>query len=174
MPQVRPMREEDIDAVSAVRVGGWRAAYRGMVPQTYLDALTVDEDARGRREMFAHGSGDVLNLVAEDRGAVVGWAALGTSREADSGPDDGELLALYAAPDRLRAGTGTALLRHALAAARERSYDALVLWVIAANTGARRFYERHGFAPDGAASDWLVDGTAVPELRYRTRITPAP
>ncbi|MGW3266317.1 N-acetyltransferase family protein [Streptomyces sp. NPDC001056] len=168
------MREGDIQGVSAVRVTGWKAAYPGMVPQDYLDALTVAEDARVRRDMFERGAGTAVNLVAEEDGAVVGWAALGPSREDDRAPQDGELLALYAAPDRLGTGIGTALMRHVLAAARERSFLRLVLWVIADNARARRFYERSGFAPDGGTSDWSVNGVRVPEVRYSRDLLPLP
>ncbi|MEW2624979.1 GNAT family N-acetyltransferase [Streptomyces sp. NPDC048106] len=167
------MREEDILGVSTVRVKGWQAAYAGMVPQDHLDALTVAEDARVRRDMFVRAADTVVNLVAEEDGTVVGWAALGPSREDDREPRDGELLALYAAPDRLGTGIGRALMERTLATARERSFRRLVLWVIAGNTRARRFYERGGFAPDGGTSQWPVDGTLVPELRY-TRDLPAP
>lgn len=166
MIRVRPMREGDVHGVSTVRVNGWKAAYTGMVPQDYLDALTVTEDARVRRDMFGRGAGTAVHLVAEEDGAVVGWAALGPSREDDREPRDGELLALYADPDRLGTGIGRALMRHILAAARERSFRRLVLWVIADNARARRFYERSGFAPDGATADWSVNGVRVPEVRY--------
>ncbi len=166
MIRVRRMREEDIHGVSTVRVKGWQAAYAGMVPQDHLDALTVTEDARRRREMFERGGGTVLNLVAEENGTVVGWAALGPSREDDRRPQDGELLALYAAPDRLGTGIGTALMRQTLVAAQERSFHRLILWVLAANTRARRFYEHAGFQPDGASTDWPVNGVVVPEVRY--------
>ncbi|MEV7502642.1 GNAT family N-acetyltransferase [Streptomyces sp. NPDC093018] len=160
------MREEDIHGVSTVRVKGWQAAYAGMVPQDHLDALTVAEDARRRRDMFERAGGTVLNLVAEENGTVVGWAALGPSREDDRRPRDGELLALYAAPDRLGTGIGRALMRRTLAAAQERSFRRLVLWVLAANTRARRFYEHAGFLPDGASTHWPVSGVLVPEVRY--------
>ncbi|QHC32982.1 GNAT family N-acetyltransferase [Streptomyces sp. HF10] len=166
------MREEDIHGVSTVRVRGWQAAYAGMVPQGYLDALTVAEDARLRRDMFERATDTVLNLVAEEDGTVVGWAALGPSREDDREPSDGELLALYAAPDRLGTGIGRALMRQTLTAARERSFQRLVLWVLAADTSARRFYERAGFLPDGGSSDWPVDGVAVPEVRYARDLAP--
>ncbi|WP_411079076.1 GNAT family N-acetyltransferase [Streptomyces sp. cmx-18-6] len=172
MITVRPMREEDVHGVSTVRTRGWQTAYRGMVPQDYLDALTIEEDARTRRDMFARGDGSVLNLVAEEAGTVVGWAALGPSREEDREPGDGELLALYAAPDRIGAGVGKALMQHTLTAARERSYGRLVLWVIAANARARDFYERGGFAADGASVEWPVNGARVPEVRYSRKLTP--
>ncbi|MFJ8404122.1 GNAT family N-acetyltransferase [Streptomyces microflavus] len=170
------MREEDVHAVSTVRITGWQAAYTDLVPQDYLDALTIEEDARTRRDMFARGDGSVLNLVAEEveeaeDGVVVGWAALGPSREEDREPGDGELLALYAAPDRIGAGVGKALILQTLAAARERPYSRLVLWVIAANARARDFYERGGFVADGVSAQWPVNGTTVHEVRYSRKLT---
>jgi RimJ/RimL family protein N-acetyltransferase len=139
---VRPMREDDIEAVSAVRVNGWKAAYQGLVPADYLDQLTVAEDARKRREYFAQSDGSVENLVAESGGEVVGWAALGPSRDEDHG--DGELL----------------------------SFHRLSLWVIEGNTGARAFYEAWGFAPDDRTSHWEVCGEKVPEVCYRRELSP--
>jgi RimJ/RimL family protein N-acetyltransferase len=41
-----------------------------------------------------------------------------------------------------------------------------VLWVLRDNTRARRFYERAGFAPDGA-TDVLDRLGGVTEVRYR-------
>ncbi len=46
------MTEADIDAVSAVRVQGWQAAYPGLMPQAYLDAMSVARDAAERRSRF--------------------------------------------------------------------------------------------------------------------------
>jgi GNAT superfamily N-acetyltransferase len=69
--------------------------------------------------------------LAEDAGDVVAVMAL-----------DGEWLdQLYVAPGRTSAGIGTALLD----LAKERRPAGLRLWAFQSNTGARRFYERHGF-----------------------------
>lgn len=167
---VRPMRENDIEAVSAVRVNGWKAAYQGLVPADYLDQLTVAEDARKRREYFAQSDGSVENLVAESGGEVVGWAALGPSRDEDHG--DGELLTIYVRPDLIGTGIGKALMERVLVRCRERGFHRLSLWVIEGNTGARAFYEAWGFAPDDRTSHWEVCGEKVPEVRYRRELSP--
>lgn len=52
----------------------------------------------------------------------------------------GWLEQLYVDPRRHNEGTGTALLRHVM---REHP-EGFQLWAFQANTGARRFYERHG------------------------------
>ncbi|MFJ6699818.1 hypothetical protein ACIQM4_27640 [Streptomyces sp. NPDC091272] len=42
MVHVQEMDAADVEAVSTIRVRGWQAAYAGIVPQTYLDAMTVE------------------------------------------------------------------------------------------------------------------------------------
>ncbi|MEU9228992.1 hypothetical protein AB0D40_32085 [Streptomyces massasporeus] len=53
MVHVQEMDEADIEAVSTIRVRGWQAAYAGIVPQTYLDAMTAEGDAGQRRQRFS-------------------------------------------------------------------------------------------------------------------------
>ena len=47
------------------------------------------------------------------------------------------------------------------------SYVEAVLWVVAGNGRARRFYEREGWRPDGADVTDDARGFPVTELRYR-------
>jgi len=78
-------------------------------------------------------------------------------------PDARELAALYIDPAFWWSGLGSALLLQGLTHLQQ---DEQLLWVLAGNAPARRFYERHGFAPDGAHK--LLDiGGHVPEVRYR-------
>jgi GNAT superfamily N-acetyltransferase len=67
---------------------------------------------------------------------------------------------LYVAPEHLRHGHGAALLGLA-----QRTGDELLLWTFETNTGARAFYEAHGFRPDGPADSDNEERT--PAIRYR-------
>jgi ribosomal protein S18 acetylase RimI-like enzyme len=164
---VRSMTEADIDAVSAVRVRGWQAAYAGILPQGYLDAMSVEADAARRREFFAKSLGRVENLVAVDADdAVVGWAAHGPYRGEDAASGEGELYAIYVRPDLVGSGIGRALTDAVLASAEARGFSRVRLWVLADNARARRFYEKAGFAPDGVVQEESYDGTLLPEVRY--------
>ncbi|MCX3063363.1 N-acetyltransferase [Streptomyces beihaiensis] len=40
------------------------------------------------------------------------------------------------------------------------------LWVVEADTRARRFYERAGFAADGGREPFEIAGVPVPEIHY--------
>ncbi len=59
-----------------------------------------------------------------------------------------ELLSIMVEPGQRGRGTGTALLHALVAECRQRGIDTLDVTVDAGNAGARRFYERHGFAYD--------------------------
>ncbi|MFD7297326.1 GNAT family N-acetyltransferase [Streptomyces sp. NPDC059897] len=163
MIEVRAMKLGDVATVSALRVTGWRAAYADIVPHGYLAAMSADEDAPRRRDRFRSPANPVDNLVATDTtGAVIGWAALGPLPE----PASGELLALYVLPDRIGSGVGRLLLDAVRSRATARGFHRLDLWVLAANTRARRFYERSGFTPDGAERTETYDGVPLQDVRY--------
>ena len=165
--RVREATEADLEAVAALRVRGWRYAYRGLMPPEYLAGLDAAAHAARRRETFAATRGTTTDLVAvEDDGRIVGWAALGPCRDEDASPGDGEVYALYAEPERIGTGIGRALLEEVGARLARQGRPRLLLWVAKGNERARRFYERAGFAPDGAEESFDAGGVPVPEVRY--------
>ncbi|MFI6488566.1 GNAT family N-acetyltransferase [Streptomyces sp. NPDC050564] len=163
---VREMTLADCDRVAEIRIRGWQIAYKGLIPQPYLDALSVERDAARRRAYFELGGGEVVNLVAERHGEVVGWACHGPYRDDEVRAGDVELYAIYVHPDRVGEGVGRALLRESADRCAAAGHARMLLWVLKENTPARRFYERAGFATDGAEEPFDVDGVAVPEVRY--------
>ncbi|MCB5166482.1 GNAT family N-acetyltransferase [Streptomyces bambusae] len=171
MVHVREMGAADVEAVSGIRVRGWQAAYAGIVPQTYLDAMTVEEDAAGRREFFARPGRTARDLVAVDDGGPVGWICFGPWRgeigEMPGAGRTGEVYALYVAPERIGEGIGHRLLTEAHARMKDAGFDASALWVLDDNRPARRFYERAGYAPDGTTQDDVYDDLTLTERGYR-------
>jgi GNAT superfamily N-acetyltransferase len=160
----RPATEADLGGIATVRIRTWQDAYREIMPQDYLDALTpAAETERLRRRGLGTGTS-----VAELDGAVVGFAAVGPYRDQDvpaPQPGCGEVVAIYVLPGHQGAGIGRALLARAL----EQLGDLrpALLWVARDNTPARRFYERRGWRADGATQTFSVGGAEVPEVRYR-------
>ncbi|MGW0083868.1 N-acetyltransferase family protein [Streptomyces sp. NPDC003393] len=157
----------DCDRVAEIRVRGWQCAYQGLMPQPYLDALSVERDAERRRTLFARGDRAVVNLVAESEdGTVVGWACHGPYRDGETRTAEAELYAIYVDPGRCGGGIGRALLSEAVRQCGAAGRGRMLLWVLKENAGARRFYERAGFRPDGAEEPFEAGGILVPEVRY--------
>ncbi|MFI1480432.1 GNAT family N-acetyltransferase [Streptomyces sp. NPDC020747] len=164
--RVREMALADCPRVAEIRVHGWQTAYKGMMPQAYLDGLDAAEEARRLRARFERAGEGVVNLVAECDGDVVGWACHGPYREGEVRTADAELYAIYVDPDRIACGVGRALLRESTARCTTAGHGRMLLWVLRENANARRFYEKAGFAPDGAEEPFEVEGVEVPEARY--------
>jgi GNAT superfamily N-acetyltransferase len=164
---VRPAVADDAGALAAVNVASWRAAYAGIMPDAYLDALSVEQRTASWARAIANPA--LRCLVAETHdGRVVGYATVGPDPE-DDGPH-GMLLMMYTLPDQWGGGAGPALMAASREALRGMCYAEAALWVLEANARARRFYERDGWREDGARRDDDYGGVTLSALRYRTAV----
>jgi hypothetical protein len=175
-PLIRPARPEDAPGIVRVHGDTWRAAYRGLVPDAFLEGFGREPDAVERRRRWLERP-ESVTLVAEEAGEVVGFAVGGRSR---GGPAefDAELYALYVLPDRQGRGLGRSLLREFASAAGAKGFRSLVLWVLRDNASGRAFYESLGGSLVGEKSIDL-GGATLPEVAYgwpdlRALATPAP
>lgn len=170
---IRPATADDADAIGAVHVRAWQTGYRGQLPDELLDGLSIADRQRGWRERLEAGLiGEQVMLVAEDPvdGHVCGWSSIGrlTEESTDLDADEiGQLWAINLEPEAWGRGIGPALLQAATARLGDRGYAAAVLWCLATNTRARRFYEREGWAADGATAVGEKGGVPLHEVRYR-------
>jgi GNAT superfamily N-acetyltransferase len=162
--RIRRATPEDARSVAEVHVGSWRHAYRGLLPDEYLDRLSVDDREAMWREAFGEPASGAFVAEAGDR--IVGFASFGPSRDEDASADIGEIPAIYVEPSVLGAGVGRELISAATDALRERGYRRATLWVLEANERARRFYEKAGWTWDGAVSTHDFDCANEPVVRY--------
>jgi ribosomal protein S18 acetylase RimI-like enzyme len=164
-PSIRAAVPEDAEEVEQLRVAGWQSAYRGILPDSYLDSMRLDV-ARRRRQMTDR-SATVVESVATAADAIVGWVVGGRSQDAfRAGPGQGEIYACYVRPEWWGRGVGRLLMMHAVGALAEAGLDDITVWVLEDNHRARRFYEACGFQPDGTRQLLDIAGP-VPEVRYQ-------
>ncbi len=144
--RVRRANSEDAPAIAAIHVRSWQAAYRGILPDSLLDSLSVSEREQTWRALLSAGY-DWLTLVAEGPGdTLTGFCSVATpSRDEGVGEATVEIGALYVDPDHWRKGAGVAMLSTALAELREKGWHDAILWVLPENRRAIAFYERFGF-----------------------------
>ena len=156
-----------------VHVRAWQAAYRGLMPDDYLDGLRAEDRAAMWRRQVSRSGGDGL-LVAELEDVVVGFVAFGPERDPRDGDSDGrgEVYAINLDPDRWGQGIGRRLFLAAVGALEEQGFADLVLWVVPENARARRLYESEGWMPDGMSKEDNILGATVTDIRYR-RSAPA-
>ncbi len=162
---VRDARPEDAAAIADVNVRSWRAAYAGLMPDSYLAALSVEEDTvRWQRAIAQSPARARPVLVVEVRdGKVTGYAVVGA--DVDDGAQ-GLVFLMYTAPEAWGSGAGPALMEASLERLRAAGFTRAVLWVLEANARARAFYERHGWAADGKSTTSTYGDMPLRALRY--------
>lgn len=124
MLEIRPYRDDDGDAV--VRL--WRDSWHSIRPGLHHPRPLEDWRERWIREIVPR----QRIVVAEDDGAVVGFAAADLAAH--------ELTQIFIAPARKREGIGGRLF----ACTQALMPEGFVLHTLVDNTASRAFYERHG------------------------------
>lgn len=167
--RVRPIVAADVDAVARLHVTVWQAAYRGLLPDAFLDAISVERRATMWRQIVERQASPAL--VAEQDSRIVGFVLGGPSRDEDAQPGvTAEIVAIYVAPDRWGAGVGAQLLQGALTVLHDQGFQEVTLWVLRNNARARHFYALAGFQTDGGEKMDAAGDVPFDEIRYRLRI----
>lgn len=165
-----------------MHVRAWQAAYRGQVPDAYLDQM--DEEQAGRRwtETLTRGlgageaigrDGTCTTLLLEDGDLVVGIASVGRAR-GEYPVGTGELWMINLVPEAWGSGLGRQLLAASVDELRWQGFSEAVLWVLDTNRRARRFYQRQGWVPDGTVKEDASRGFTLTEVRYRRQLVTGP
>jgi GNAT superfamily N-acetyltransferase len=172
---IRFARMQDVPQIAAVHVRSWQAAYRGLLPQAYLDGLDPGQRIRQwERSVSAADRSYGETLVADAAGRLSGFVSYGPARDDDADARRaGEIYAIYLLPDAWDTGIGRQLMAAALDRLGKAGFDQVILWVLDSNTRARRFYEAGGWRPDEAAKQDDSFGVPMTEVRYR-RSLPLP
>ena len=164
MTLIRYATIEDAAAIARVHTESWRSAYRGIVPDHYLDSIDVEEWAERHRRNMAESSDGLVAHVAEVQSEVVGWAVGGPNHETESAYS-GELYTIYLLPEYQRLGIGLKLVVATVDWLVESGFNSIMVWVLAENRPARRFYEALG-GEYIQEKQITIGGVALPEVAY--------
>ncbi|HVY20605.1 MAG TPA: GNAT family N-acetyltransferase [Bauldia sp.] len=137
---VRRAEVRDAEAITAVHDTAWRFAYEGMIPAKELTRIISRRGPRWWDRAIRRGT---AILVLEVGGAICGYATVGPNR-ARNLAQKGEVYEIYMKPEYQGIGLGTRLF---LAARRELGrfgFDTVVVWALADNENACRFYKNAG------------------------------
>jgi GNAT superfamily N-acetyltransferase len=161
----RSAAASDSRRIAALHVASWRSAYRGSLPDAYLDGEAAAERLRHwDRRLASCDRGRCGVILAERENDLAGFVCALLDEEPEWGACVDNL---HVRPDLRGLGLGRRLLREAAAWVRAQQPDwPLHLWVFEANQAARRFYESAGGRVAERAVKPLPGGVSVASLRY--------
>lgn len=141
---IREATTRDAKHIARVHVDTWRTTYRGVIPDDVLANLSYERrEQQWREDAGRSGMGGRGLFVAEDGGRIVGFASGGPERTGDASYK-GELYAIYVLHSSQGLGIGRHLVLRVGEALVSAEISTMLVWVLAANSGARRFYETLG------------------------------
>jgi L-amino acid N-acyltransferase YncA len=143
MLTVRSAEVDDAAAIARVHVETWRTAYTGIIPQDYIDSMTVDNRTLVWARLLQRSGGAFTTLVSEDHdGRIVGFVSGNPLRHRDP-RYQAEVSSLYVQKSHQRGQHGKRLFLAAANRLAAVGLKGLFVWVLAENP-ARRFYEELG------------------------------
>lgn len=154
---------DDMDAVSRIYEQSWRYAYRGIIPDSYLNRISFERWTDTLKRPGLH------SLLLLDGDTALGTAAYAAARM-EQWKGWGELVSLYLLPGAMHQGYGKQLLAAAISELQQLQFQNIYLWVLEENRSARRFYTRFGFQESENSRVDLFDGRPCRELQlfYQT------
>ncbi len=166
---IRRANPSDAEALAVLHVQAWQWAYRGQLPDAYLDSLSdaIEHRVEWRRAALENVTSEYRTWVAEIDGRVVGFADTGPPEDGETERRIAKLFTIYLDETVVGQGAGRALLAHAMDDLVRRGYREAILWVLDSNVRARRFYEAAGWYQDGAAQVEQLGDVEIREVRYR-------
>lgn len=147
---VRPATPDDAEAIESVRIATWKACYRGIVPDAYLDSLSVKSSRVVQLRKGIDRANAGASLVAVAGARVVGMGFAGPPEDDQLPEGTGEVFAVYVLQDWQGRGVGRALLERLTSGLHALGYRSAILWTLRDRRATRRFYEANGWELDGA------------------------
>lgn len=167
---VRKATLVDAQAIAEVQFKTWQIAYRGHIPDHALDKISLADRIQQWQKLFTEQACNVLVLEIDK--TIIGFVSYCPSRDDDTDPTQtAEISAIYLLSDYWQQGFGKMLLEAAEADIKKLNYKKLILWVLASNQPARKFYEKMNFDADKVIDnqDHLTN-VVLKEVRYRKNI----
>lgn len=148
-----------------MHVDSWKTTYRGILPDDFLEGLGY----RGREAIWANLDPERVLVAESADDAIVGFSAFGRERSEDR-VYQGEVYSIYLLEEWQGRGIGVQLMRLSARALHAQGHRGLLVWVLAANRNARRFYEKLG-GKVLRSQPLTIEGSDHEEVAYGWRDT---
>jgi GNAT superfamily N-acetyltransferase len=166
MIKIRYANAADAEILAILHVNSWKEAYKGIIPDDYLNRMTIEKRQSYFSKVLSEESEKDALVFVDDKPA--GFICLGKCRDEDNDGTVGEIWGIYLLPEFWRKGVGTILLNWGINELTLLGFTRITLWVLKDNLTARYFYEKNGFILDGNEKP-ITLGINLIECRYSTK-----
>ena len=158
----------DATTIAVLQVEAWRWAYRGQMPDPYLERLSVT--TRANMWVGALMFPGVGLLAIGPRDAPHAFVGFGPPQDPEPRPGEGEIYALYQRRESVGSGRARRLVSAVVDHYGAQGAKALIVCALKSNPTAHGFYQSQGFVRDGERSSFDADGFPLEELRFRRKL----
>jgi len=148
-------------AIAHVQVDTWRTAYKGIVPDNFLDRMSYEGAQRNWQWLIDPVSAAAV-YVAEDDSRVVGFAAGGVEKGKD--PYKAQLYAIYVLEEFQRKGIGLKLTLPIVQDMKSSGLTSMTAWVLE-ESPSKQFFEEIGGARTGS-KEKIIGSKSLQEVCY--------
>jgi len=155
---IRRALPEDAYDLAVCGLSCWQSAYKGIIPDEYLDNMWAKKEQRveGIRKWLTD-PGDVIPHCVMLENKMIGFLDIHIT--------DANIWAIYLTEEFWGKGYGKQILDFAINKLKSLGHKKIYLWVLEENNRARRFYEKHGFRFDGTKREREY-GKPLVQLQY--------
>ena len=147
---IRIATMDDALSVATVRHHAWQETYRGIVHDSFLDEMTIEESHKRWKQILSHKDESLFNAVIfTNENRIVGFVSGGKSRTAEI-KVDGEIYALYLLKEFHGLGLGKKLFQYGVKQLMQIGCQSFCVFVLTENP-ALHFYNK--FSPDIEETD---------------------
>ncbi|MEO6458091.1 MAG: GNAT family N-acetyltransferase [Chloroflexia bacterium] len=139
---IREATPADAPGIARVHVDSWRTTYKGLIPEHIIANRSYEYRERLWIRILNQ-QPETFVYVAEEDNEIVGFVSGGSNRSNDP-VYKGELQAIYILEAYQGKGMGQRLTSALVMRLMEQGHTSMLLWVLADNRQARRFYEALG------------------------------
>ena len=145
--EIRYLSEsDDRKEVSRIYEESWKYAYRGMIPQDYLDSIPKGKWVKNL------GNPEWQTMLCIENDKCIGVSSFCKSRFKQY-PNSGEIISIYFLPDYIGKGYGKKLIKAVLGELKKQGYKEVFLWTLEMNNNAIQFYEKICYITTGNGHD---------------------
>ena len=141
---IRKATQNDSKEIALLIIKCWRAAYRGLIADDYLDNMKLELiEQNWNRSIISQNEKDKI-FVYEENNKIIGIIRFGSPQDKNNKRYNAEIHVLYVEPTLKRKGIGSKLFKFAKEDFINNGNKHLIIWCLKGNEQGINFYKKMG------------------------------